>query len=81
MAAVGLVWMSVSCWLLLLAAGAGNTDVRVVETPVRRKNPGSKKQRSSFCLSISRKMWKLSLITKKQFIIPIFTQFERVPSS
>ena len=44
MAAVGLVWLSVSCWLLLLAAGAGNTDVRVVETPVRRKNPGSRKE-------------------------------------
>jgi hypothetical protein len=64
MAAVGLVWMSVSCWLLLLAAGAGNTDVRVVETPVRRKNPGSRKQRSSYCLSTSRKMCKLILLLK-----------------
>ncbi len=40
MAAIGLVWLAVSWWLLLLAAGAGNMDIRVVETPVRRKSPG-----------------------------------------
>ena len=44
MAAPGLVWLAVSCFLLGPAGGAGggggNTDIRVVETPVRRKTPG-----------------------------------------